>query len=143
MTKTLSLIGVSLLAFLAIALMYVGLAISSRTYGSTDPRALSVPWVGFLMATLGIGMGVASSQIAAKLGAARGIENLLGLVFAFFGISGLFNLVLSLWNLPKSASGLPSAGVVWFGLAVLETVAALVWLMRKHRREGKASPGVP
>jgi hypothetical protein len=143
MTKTLSLIGVSLLAFLAIALVYVGLAISSRTYGSTDPRDLSVPWVGFLMATLGIGVGVASSRIAAKLGAARGIENLLALVFAFFGISGLFNLVLSLWNLRKSASGLPPAGAVWFGLAVLETVAALVWLMRKHKREGKASPGVP
>lgn len=141
MTKVLSLIGVSLLAFLASALVYVGLAISSRTYGSTDPRDASVPWVGFLLATLGIGVAVASCRIAAKLEAARAIENLLGLVFAFFGIPGLFNLVLSLWGLRKSPTRLPPPRVIWFGLAVLETLAALVWLMMKHKRERKASAG--
>jgi hypothetical protein len=140
MKKSLSLVGAVLLAFLASALVYGGFAISLRTYDSTDPRDASVPWTGFLLVTLGIGVALASSRIAAKFGAARPIENLVAFVFAFFGISGLFNLVLLLWDLPKSATRLPPAGVVWFGLAVLEATAALVWLMVKHKRERKSSP---
>jgi hypothetical protein len=107
-----SYIGVGLLAFLASALVILGLILSFMMHDSVDPRDGSVPWEGFLMATLGIGVAVAACRIAARLGAAKPVEDVLGLVFSFFGIPGLLDLIASLWERPKSPSGLPRGGLV-------------------------------
>ncbi len=138
MTKGLSFAGVGLLAFLASALVILGLVLSFVTHDSVDPRDASVPWEGFLMATLGIEVAVATCRIAARLGAAKPVEDVLGLVFSFFGILGFLSLIVSLWEQPKSPSGLPPGAVIWFALALLETLAALLWLLAEPKRERKA-----
>lgn len=133
-----SYIGLGLLVFLACALVIVGLILPIRTYNSTDPRDSAVPFEGFLMATLGVGTAVAACRNAARLGASKGVEDVLGLAFSFFGIPGFIGLIGTLWEEPKSATGLPSTEVFWFAITVLEIVAVLVWLLAKGRRARKA-----
>lgn len=123
---------------LGVVLLTVGLIVPLRTYDSTDPRDSAVPFEGFLMVTLGVGIAVAACRIAARLGASKGVEDVLGLAFSFFGIPGFIGLIATLWEEPKSATGLPSTGVFWFAITVLEIVAVLVWLLAKGRRARKA-----
>ncbi|HYL86275.1 MAG TPA: hypothetical protein VE263_18775 [Candidatus Angelobacter sp.] len=82
-------------------------------------------------------MAVAASPVAAKWGWTKPVEDVLGFVFSFFGISALLSLILSVWEQHHWPAGLPPSGVVWFALAVLETMAALVWLLTKARRARK------
>jgi hypothetical protein len=141
MNKTFSLIGVVLLAFLASAPVIVGFLVSFRTYDSVDPRDTSVAFYGFLMTTLGVGITVASCRIATKLGAAaaKGVEGFIGVFLSFFGIPAFLALITSVWYEHKWPTGLPPGGLVWFSLAVLETMAVLVWLLIRGRRARKAA----
>lgn len=134
-----SYIGLGLSVFLACALVILGLIFSFRGYDSPDPRDSAVPFESFLMVTLGVGITLAACRIAAKLGAARGVESVLGLAFSFFGIPGFIGLIVTLWEEPKSPMRLPSSGVFWLATSVLEIVAVLVWLLAKGRRTRKAS----
>jgi predicted small integral membrane protein len=142
MKKALSWIGVALLVFLASALVFTGLAISLRTQDPVDPRDTSVPFEGFLMVTLGIGIAVAASPVATKWGWTKPVEDVLGFVLSFFGISALLSLIMSVWEQHRWPAGLPPSGLVWFALAVLETMAALVWLLTKARRARKNPDGM-
>lgn len=67
MKKARSWTGVILLAFLASALAVVGFLVSFRTFDSVDALDASVPFDGFLMTTVGIGIAVAACRMAAKL----------------------------------------------------------------------------
>jgi hypothetical protein len=138
MSKALSLIGVVLLAFLAIALVFVGINISLRTQGSVDPRDASVPFVGFLTTTLGIGVAVAACRIAAKLGAAKAVEGFVGVFLSFLGIPPFLSLIISAWYQHSWPDRLPPAGVFWFDLSALEVILAVVWLLLKDSRARKA-----
>lgn len=138
MKKALSLVGVVFLAFLASALAVLGFTVSFRTYDSVDARDASVPFDGFLMTTVGIGIAVAACRIAAKLGAAKGVEGFIGVLLSFFGIPAFLGLIVSVWYQHKWPGGLPPARLVWFALAVLETMAAVVWLLVRDRRARKA-----
>lgn len=133
-----SYIGLGLLVFLACALTILGLILSFWTLDSTGPRDSAGPFEAFLMVTLGVGIAVAASRIAAKLSASKGVENVLGMAFSYFGIPGFIGLVTTLWEEPKSATGLPSTGVFWLGVSVLEIVAVVIWLLVKGRRTKKA-----
>ena len=134
-----SYIGLGLLVFLACALVILGLIFSFLMQDSTNPRDSAAPFESFLMVTFGVGIALAACRIAAKLGASKGVEHVLGLAFSYFGIPGFIGLIFTLWEKPKSATGLPSAGAFWFGVAVLEIVAVLVWLLAKDRRARKPS----
>ena len=123
---------------LGVVLLTVGLIVPLRTYDSTDPRDSAVPFEGFLMVTLGVGIAVAACRIAARLGASKGVEDVLGLAFSFFGIPAFLSLIVSIWYQHKWPGGLPPAGLAWFALAVLETTATLVWLLMRNRRARKA-----
>lgn len=133
-----SYVGLGLLVFLACALVILGLILSFLMQDSTNPRDSAAPFESFLMVTLGVGIALAACRIAAKLGASKGVEHVLGLAFSYFGIPGFIGLIFTLWEKPKSATGLPSDGTFWFGVAVLEIVAVLVWLLAKDRRAKKA-----
>ena len=135
-------IGLGLLVFLACALVILGLILSFLMQDSTNPRDSAAPFESFLVVTLGVGMALAACRIAAKLGASKGVENVLGMAFSYFGIPGFIGLIVTLWEKPKSATGLPSAGTFWFGVTVLEIVAVLVWLLAKDRRAKKAAVNV-
>lgn len=135
-------IGLGLLVFLACALVIVGLIMPLMTGDSTNPRDSAVPFDGFLIVTLGVGIAVAACRIAAKLGAAKGVETVLGLVFSFFAIPAIASLIASLWERPKSPTGLPSTEVFWFAVSVLETAAVILWLLAKGKRAKKASDTV-
>src|SRR5690348_11869715 len=141
MNKAFSLIGVVLLAFLASALVVVGFLVSFRTYDSLDPRDTSVPFYGFLMTTVGVGITVAACRIATKLGSAvtKGVEAFIGVFLSFFGIPAFLILITSVWYEHKWPTGLPPGGLAWFSLAVLETMAVLVWLLIRGRRTRKAA----
>ena len=91
MNRALSWIGVALLVLLPSALVFVGLAISVRTQDPVDPRDASVLFDGFLMNTLGIGMAVAACRVAVKWGWTKPVEEVLGFVLSFFGISALLS----------------------------------------------------
>lgn len=132
-------IGVALVAFLATALAILGFMVSFRTYDSVDLRNASVPFDGFLMTTVGIGIAMAACHLATKLSAAKGIEAFVGVFLSFFGIPAFLTLIISVWYEHKWPGGLPPAGLVWFALAVLETMAAVVWLLVRDRRARKAS----
>lgn len=137
-----SYIGVGLLVFLACALVILGLIFSVWGYDSADQHDSAVPFESFLMVTLGIGIALAACRIAAKVGAAKGVESVLGLAFSFFGIPGFIGLIVTLWEEPKSPTRLPSPGVFWLAISVLEIVAVLVWLLAKGRRTKKAGVSV-
>lgn len=114
MKKALSWTGVILLAFLASALAVVGFLVSFRTFDSVDALDASVPFDGFLMTTVGIGIAVAACRMAAKLGAAKGVEGFLGVVLTFFGLPAFLSLIISVWYQPKWPGGWPPARLVWF-----------------------------
>lgn len=139
MNRRLSLTGVVLLALLASAFVVLGLALLFGSYESPDPRDKFVPLDGFLLATLGVGLSAVSWQIATRLDVAKHIEGMSGLVFSFFGIPALLGLILSVWQAHHWPSGLPPSGLVWLALAVIETQAALIWLLVKGRRARKAA----
>jgi len=137
MSKALALIAVVALALFACLLVFVGLAISLRTQDSSDPRDASVPLTGFLITTVGAGVSVAACRIAAKLGAAKSVEGVVGFFFSFFGISALISLAMFAWQQHTWPSGLPPSGLVWFTLAVPETMAVLIWLLTRDKRARK------
>lgn len=139
MKKALSWTGVILLAFLASALAVVGFLVSFRTFDSVDALDASVPFDGFLMTTVGIGIAVAACRMAAKLGAAKGVEGFIGVCLTFFGLPAFLSLIISVWYQHKWPGGWPPAGLVWFALAVLETMAMLVWLLMRDRRAKRAA----
>lgn len=91
------------------------------------------------MVTFGVGIAVAACRIAARLSAAKGVESVLGMAFSFFGIPGFVGLVATLWEEPKSPTRLPSPGVFWLAISVLEVVCVLVWLLARGRRARRAS----
>lgn len=134
-----SYVGLGLLVFLACALVILGLILSFLMQDSTDPRDSAAPFESFLMVTLGVGIALAACRIAAKLGASKGVEHVLGLAFSYFGIPGFIGLIFTLWEKPKSATRLPSAGTFWFGVDVLEIVAVLVWLLARGRQTRQSS----
>jgi hypothetical protein len=140
MNKVFSLIGVVLLAFLASVLVIVGFLVSFRTYDSFDPRDTSVPFYRFPMTTLGVGITVVACRIATKLSAAaaKGVEGFIGVFLSFFGIAAFLSLIISVYYQHNWPGGLPPAGLVWFSLAVLETMATLVWLLVQDRRARKS-----
>lgn len=142
MKKALSLIGVTLLAFLASVLTVLGFLVSFRTFDSLDALNASVPFDGFLMTTVGIGIALAACRIAAKLGAAKGVEGFIGVFLSFFGIPAFLTLIVSVWYQHKWPGLLPPAGLVWFALAILETMAMLVWLLVRGRRARKAAANI-
>jgi hypothetical protein len=98
-----------------------------------------VPFDGFLITTLGIGIAVAACRIATKLGAVKGVEGFIGVFLSFFGIPAFLGLIISVWHEHNWPTGLPPGGLVWFTLAVLETMAVLVWLLIRGRRARKAA----
>ena len=142
MMRALSLIEVILLAVLASALTIVGVLVSFRTFDSVDAFDASVPFDGFLMTTVGIGIAVVACRFAAKLGVAKGIEGFIGVFLSFFGIPAFLTLIVSVWHQHKWPGGLPPTGLVWFALAILETMATLVWLLVRDRRARKAATNV-
>jgi hypothetical protein len=97
-----------------------------------------VPFDGFLITTLGIGIAVAACRIATKLGAVKGVEGFIGVFLSFFGIAAFLSLIISVYYQHNWPGGLPPAGLVWFSLAVLETMATLVWLLVQDRRARKS-----
>ena len=142
MKKALSLIGVILLALVASALTVVGFLVSFRTFDSLDALNASVPFDGFLVTTFGIGIAVVACCIATKLGAAKGIEGFIGAFLSFFAIPAFLSLIVSVWYEHKWPGGLPPAGLVWFALAILETMATLVWLLVRDRRAKRAAANI-
>ena len=143
MKKAFSLIGVILLAFLASVLTVLGFLVSFRTFDSLDALDASVPFDGFLMTSVGIGIAVVACRLAAKLGAAKGVEGFIGVFLAFFGIPAFLSLIVSVWSQHKWPGILPPAGLVWFALAILETMGVVVWLLVRDRRARRASVTVP
>ena len=131
-----------MLAFLASALTVVGFLVSFRTFDSLDALDAFVPFDGFLMTTAGIGIAVAACRMATELGAAKGVEGFIGVFLSFFGIPAFLSLLVSVWRQHKWPGIRPPAGLVWFALAILETMATLVWLLVRGRRARKAAANI-
>ena len=131
-----------MLAFLASALTALGFLVSFRTFDSVDALDASVPFEGFLMTTVGIGIAVVTCRLAAKLGVAKGVEGFIGVFLSFFGIPAFLTLIVSVGYQHKWPGVLPPAGLVWFALAILETMATLIWLLVRDRRARKAAASI-
>lgn len=131
-----------MLAFLASALTVLGFLVSFRTFDSVDALDASVPFEGFLMTTVGIGIAVVTCRLAAKLGVAKGVEGFIGVFLSFFGIPAFLTLIVSVGYQHKWPGVLPPAGLVWFALAILETMATLIWLLVRDRRARKAAASI-
>lgn len=131
-----------LLAFPARALAVVGFLVSFRTFDSVDALDASTRFAGFLMTTVGFGIVVAVCRMAAKLGAAKGVEGCIGVFLTFFGLPAFLSLIISVWYRHERPGGLPPAGLIWFALAVLETMATLVWLWVRDKRAKRAAANI-
>lgn len=146
----LSYVGVGLMVFVACALLFAGYALTTRSLGSSDPSDLSVPFIGFLIATAGVALSVGSYWVGEKLGVREPVRKVVEMVMAFFAFGPLIiaaiGLVLDFLPFSRYKSIEPHsislpAGWIWFVLAVLEALAAMIWITRTNKRLAKPAPG--
>ena len=136
-------VGVGLLVFLACGLITIGgvflyFADSSSTVNATaSERAAS--FIGCVVASAGIGLAVFLCRQADEFRINKSVEDLFGLLLAFAGFL-VVGMALSeaFFTAPcapgESCARVRGADLFWIWIVAIETVAALVWLIRRGIR---------
>lgn len=102
------------------------------------------PWsspIGFLLATLGMGVGLAANRMAKQPALQEAVQLVVGVITSFCAIAGAMDFIYSLLPAPATAdpsSSYPGGSDFWFRLATLEAVALVIWLVVTGRRAKKA-----
>ena len=139
---TMRYVGVGLLVFLTCGLIIVGsiflyFANSGTEQVTASDRAAS--FIGCVAASAGIGLSVFLCRRADEFRINKSAEDLLGLLLTF---TGFFVLGLALtetfFGTPcapgESCAPVRGADVLWTWIVAIETVAVLVWLIRRGIR---------
>jgi hypothetical protein len=138
-------VGAVLLVFFTCALMILGFAATVYPANFADPANRVLPLYGFFMATAGVGLSVASDQLARRLGVQKPIRAILELVLvlgSMFGIAAMLSSHSLLQPADHPSFSTPDTGI-WCGFAVMEALAALIWLVRSERREHRDAGKFP
>lgn len=144
-STTTAYMGAGLLVFLACGLIIIGIAFSyygfthssDAAHTSASDRAAS--FIGCVIVSAGIGLAVFLCRRTAELRINKSPEDLFGLLLAF---AGLFPLGMALsetfFKTPcapgESCAPVRGADLFWMWVIAIETVAALVWLIRRGMR---------
>jgi hypothetical protein len=132
-------VGVTLLVFLACALVLLGFALAMVPIDSADPHDRLVHFYGLLMAAAGVAMSVGTYRIAHKLGIGERVKDVLELPLILGAVvAGLFLLASCIMLFLPGSSQFPrqalSSGGISCVLAVMEAAAGLIWLARTGKR---------
>lgn len=144
---TIRYVGVGLLVFLACGLIIIGaiflyfadsgVAYSFAEHATTSDRSAS--FIGCVVASAGIGLAVFLCRRAGELRINKSVEDLFGLLLVFVGffVVGMA-LSESFFTAPcapsESCAPVRGADLFWTWITAIETVAVLVWLIRRGMR---------
>jgi hypothetical protein len=145
--------GAGLLVFLACGLIIVGsiLAVAGIFISSpaSHPTVFDrvAPFLGWLMATAGMGLAVRLCSRKDELGISKSVENVIGVLLALLSIELLPLIWMDLFDAVACAPGdincnpARESDLFWPFVISLEAVAILVWLIRRGWRAKTASAG--
>lgn len=133
--------GAGLLCFLACGMLIIGFAFFLNPPGSGDSVDSWSSPIGFLLATLGMGAGLAANRMAKQPALQEAVQLIVGLITSICAIAGVMNFIYYLLPAPATTdpgTPYPGGSDLWFTLAALEAMALVIWLIVTGRRAKKA-----
>lgn len=129
--------GVVLMVFAACALTILGFIFIFYPAWSAESSGRSAPPYGFWAVTSGVGMSIISYRLGQRLGVGKPVRQILDLILGVCSTVVVLALIGALYDVfrPSETADRFASSDVYSGLAVVETVATIIWLARRAKLE--------